>query len=81
MAKAGKGGRRERSVHLVAASKFPYSAPREPAAAQNSMLPGPPDPCAQPLQKQPLLAIWTPQLRLLVVVRLLLPQLAPPRLA
>lgn len=60
---------------------FPSPLPGSPRLYRTPWLLRPPDPCAQPLQKQPLLALWTPRLRLLAVVRLLLPQLAPLRLA
>lgn len=75
-----KGGQRGQCTWLQPPS-FPSPLPGSPRLHRTPWLPGPPRPCAQPLQKQPLLALRTPRLRLLRVVRMLLPQLAPPRLA
>lgn len=60
---------------------FPSRLPGSPRLHRTLRLPGSPHPCAQPLQKQPLLAPRTPRLRLLAVMRMLLAQLAPPRTA
>lgn len=60
---------------------FPSPLPGSPRLHKTLWLPGPPHPCAQPLQKQPLLALRPPRLRLLAVLRMLLAQLAPPRIA
>lgn len=60
---------------------FPSPLPGCPRLHRTPWLPGPPHPCAQPLQKQPLPALrvrlWRPPRAL----RMLLPQLAPPPLA
>lgn len=60
---------------------FPRPLPGSPRLHRTPWLPGPPHPCAQSLQKQPLPALRMPRLRLLAVVRMLLPQPAPPQLA
>lgn len=47
---------------------FPSPLPGSPRLHRTPWLPGPPDPCAQPLQKQPVLAPWTPRRRLRAAV-------------
>ena len=59
---------------------FPSPLPGSPRLHRTPWLPGPPHPCDQPLQKQPRLGLRTPGLRLLVGMRMLLAQLAPPGL-
>lgn len=60
---------------------FPSPLPGSPRLHRTPWLPGPPHPCPQPLQTQPLPAL---RVRLRTpprAVRMLLPQLAPPPLA
>lgn len=74
-----RGGERGRCTWSQPPS-FPSPLPGSPRLHRTPWLPGPPHPCAQPLQKQPPLAPRPPRLRLRTVVRMLLAQLAPPRL-
>lgn len=76
----GEGGERGQCTWSQPPS-LPSPLPGSPRLHRTPWLPGPTLPCAQPLQKQPLPALRTPRLRLLRAVRMLLPQLAPPRLA
>lgn len=55
---------------------FPSPLPGSPRLHRTPWLPSPPHPCAQPLQKQPPLALRTPRLSPLEVVRMLLARLA-----
>lgn len=55
---------------------FPSPLPGSPQLHRTPWLPSPPHPCAQPLQKQPPLALRTPRLSLLEVARMLLARLA-----
>ena len=60
---------------------FPSPLPGSPRLHRTPWLPGPPHPCAQPLQKQPLPALRARLRRPPRAVRMLLTQLAPPPLA